>query len=132
SLASLLSSCPTFHTTLPRPPPSTLFPYTTLFRSRGRRDRPGRALERRGDPLGRPGGAGRPRVRLREPVRGRPGTAVRVQLRPGRPVPDGRPGRAFPAHREPRVLDRADDVPRLRRGEPDPRAGRDRLGCARS
>src|SRR5205085_12246938 len=32
---------------IPRPPTSTLFPYTTLFRSRGRRQRMG-VLERRG------------------------------------------------------------------------------------
>src|SRR5699024_11610874 len=29
------SPCPSFYSTLPRPPTSTLFPYTTLFRSHG-------------------------------------------------------------------------------------------------
>src|SRR5206468_12930344 len=39
-LYSLLSTLlPFFSLTLPRPPTSTLFPYTTLFRSRNRDDR---------------------------------------------------------------------------------------------
>src|SRR6266545_7249451 len=43
-----------------RPPRSTLFPYTTLFRSPGRGGRAGRARRRCGRLAGRcPGGAGR-------------------------------------------------------------------------
>src|SRR5438105_8232103 len=47
-----------------RPPRSTLFPYTTLFRSRGRR--PGRRGARRPPATGRPGG---PRPRDRKSTR---------------------------------------------------------------
>ena len=85
-----------------------------------RRHGPRGLLQRRRDPLGRSRAARRPGVRLREPDRGRPGDAVRLQLRPRRHVPDGRPRRPLPAHRQPRVHHRADDVPRLRLREPDP------------
>src|SRR3712207_8660874 len=60
-----------------RPPRSTLFPYTTLFRSRALDPRGGRVGERRGElaPLDqeRPGGqAGRADAGLRRHVRRRP------------------------------------------------------------
>src|SRR2546422_9344509 len=78
-----------------RPPRSTLFPYTTLFRSRGRLLRPGGRADRERAPLERrgsgprlsPGGevlrAGKRRVRGThghtpgDPVRGRPGPTQR-------------------------------------------------------
>src|SRR2546426_8596682 len=60
-----------------RPPRSTLFPYTTLFRSRGTRDRrravPGarRRRARRGHPGGRRSGAVPPAWRGDAPANGR-------------------------------------------------------------
>src|SRR3712207_7890064 len=62
-----------------RPPRSTLFPYTTLFRSR-----PGRGIPRRG---GRGGGGHVP------PVVGRPGVG------PDRARRAGRPDRLLPGRR---------------------------------
>src|SRR3712207_8324803 len=59
-----------------RPPRSTLFPYTTLFRSGAGAERPGRLGQRRGRPEPRPqrqdllrrrlGGGGQPRLGLRD------------------------------------------------------------------
>src|SRR5690606_41664221 len=52
------SFCPLLLTRVRRPPPSTLFPYTTLFRSRRRRQAGGRAVE--GPALGAHPGHRRP------------------------------------------------------------------------
>src|SRR2546425_4842026 len=55
-----------------RPPRSTLFPYTTLFRSHAARGHGDPGPPRHGDqlgPAGRPGGAGEPRrLRLAHPA----------------------------------------------------------------
>src|SRR3712207_8258803 len=65
--------CCFFFLMIRRPPRSTLFPYTTLFRSRLARRRPGaRARPRR-----REG----PVILRRAPLRRRPRRAVRVRLR---------------------------------------------------
>src|SRR5690606_41459091 len=78
---------PLFFVVLRRPPSSTLFPYTTLFRSpRGHqlsdRDVPPLSTGGRGLPARRRGGAGRPGARraLPGPARrlGRPGPGRRV------------------------------------------------------
>src|SRR5690349_24024815 len=62
-----------------RPPRSTLFPYTTLFRSREARDRHGDGLQ----PVHQPPGAGQPalhaagqRPRARQPERDRKSTRL--------------------------------------------------------
>src|SRR5690606_42135292 len=68
-----------FSALLRRPPTSTLFPYTTLFRSRSGRRRSGHG---RRSPLGRP--AGRPELHSEAPLglprRRRAGTAVGAEL----------------------------------------------------
>src|SRR3712207_2938172 len=84
---------PSFFLMIRRPPRSTLFPYTTLFRSRGD-DRPGPdQRERRDGPGAGPAGgsAHRPDRRRRVPHRdpGRPGH-LRAEQAGGRDHPDER------------------------------------------
>src|SRR5688572_30866844 len=62
-----------------RPPRSTLFPYTTLFRSR--LARPGRRRPRRDVRLGRPGSGGAGRPRDLAPRDGRPRAGDRKSTR---------------------------------------------------
>ncbi len=69
------------------------------------------------------------RVRPGEPDRGRAGAPVRLQQRLCRLHPDRRLVRARPARGEPRIHQRAPDVPRHRHGEPErPVRDRDRAG----
>src|SRR5687767_16039684 len=72
--------CYLFFLMIQRPPRSTLFPYTTLFRSRLVPARPARELAQQG----RQAGAGRPRVR---PEADSDGRLVSVQPSLLRPAP---------------------------------------------
>src|SRR6266851_7643278 len=69
-----------------RPPRSTLFPYTTLFRSRRRREggRPPGEAARAGPPA-----APCPRARLHPPGEARSGPAAPVRARPRDFLPNG-------------------------------------------
>src|SRR5436189_5203111 len=83
---------------LRRPPRSTLFPYTTLFRSQGRAAAPARRRDLPGG-VGCPGVRGVPRVRAA--VRGDPDLGVDVAQEPARIVErlEGDPGCRVPAAR---------------------------------
>src|SRR5207249_10403826 len=97
---------PFFLTPTPRPPRSTLFPYTTLFRSAGAGDRPAAAAPppgRGGGPGARGGGIHRPvpPVERGRGLRARPRAAghdrqLRLPLRQRRRVAPGPLGAAGP------------------------------------
>src|SRR2546430_7321230 len=112
-----------------RPPRSTLFPYTTLFRSRGERPRRGIARaflfpERDGDASERDRAGGRldvqsgRRVRLRGGSRG----ALAPRHRPGNPW--RKTGRDRPRRDAPCPRHRAGGGPVVSRFPPRPPAGR--------
>src|SRR5882762_3079988 len=114
-IISVFSYFSFFFLMIRRPPRSTLFPYTTLFRSRGRRKPPHRAPAARPTVRDAAGGARRRRARARSTAHARSESAGGARLPGGRArgrhahhrflaVRDGRRGPAGPrdrrAHRQ--------------------------------